>query len=499
MRTFLLSFICCVSATFCAAQAAFLDPTFGSGGKTIIPLGPTDGGAFENVSVQPDGKIVVAGTMVGYSRIFRFNTNGTLDSTFSLNGIYTGSNSTGFLALTLQPDDKIVAEGRIIIAVGNIQFLTIRLNSDGTPDMTFGSSGIVTTDFGPFSNDYGKAIAMQADGRIVLAGEVASKPAVARLLPTGVLDSSFDADGLAVYGEGGTNSVAIAPDGKIVLGGIFAPGEPLLTIRILPNGALDTSFNHTGKAMTLAGDSWNNGGITRVQPDGKIVVAGSGTFGAQGSDYVAIRYNTDGTLDGSFGFGGIAHVDFNNKGDRARAMVLTTDGKILLAGEATVGDKEDFAVVRLNSDGTPDPTFGDNGRIVNAVRSLNDQPHALALQADGRIVLAGSSVKSNPYVDPAIVRFLPAAASVDEIGRPTDIILYPNPLHSILMVDEHYLGHIVSISATDIVGRVRTVEPATEIAINLANWPVGVYFFRVALDDGRVVMQRVLIENSCCG
>ncbi len=197
MKTFLLSIIYCISASVCAAQAAFFDPTFGSGGKTIVPLGTTENGSFEAVVLQPDGKIIVAGIMAGQAVVVRFKENGTPDSSFAVNGFYISpASSTSFNDVVLQADGKIVAEGIIFIDFGNTQFLTVRLNANGTPDATFGSSGVVTTDFGPFTNDYGYALALQADGKIVIGGEKSVNTAIARLHANGLLDSSFGTNGL---------------------------------------------------------------------------------------------------------------------------------------------------------------------------------------------------------------------------------------------------------------------------------------------------------------
>jgi uncharacterized delta-60 repeat protein len=500
MKKLLFTFFYGLSAVACMAQASFFDPSFGTGGKVIVNYDGTSSGVLKAVSVQVDGKIIAAGVVNGRAAIGRYKENGKIDSGFAVNGFYIFPTiSSVFYRVKLQSDGKVIAEGNVPISVGDPQYLTVRLNPDGTPDISFGSSGIVITDFGPFSSDYGKAITILSDTRILIVGDVSSyNIGLARLQPDGVIDSSFGLYGMETSVLGEPIDMDIAADGKIVVGGTSSAtpfGLGLMVARYLPDGAPDTSFNHTGLVNVLAGDSWNYGGVVRVLPDGKVLVAGSGTFGAQGSDFVVLRYNTDGTLDGSFGAGGIAHADFAYSNDLARAMVIAPDGKILLSGDCDIEGKESFGVVRLNADGSIDHTFGNYGWIVNPIRVLNDRAYGLALQADGKVILTGSSVNVSPYTSPAIARFLPAPSVVSGVcGMNSADVLYPNPAAGKLFVKAPGGAEIAGIMVTDVLGR-RVLAQVVDGAINIAGWADGLYFFRVAFRDGTAVVERVWVRN----
>jgi uncharacterized delta-60 repeat protein len=500
MKTLFLTFFYSLSAVACLAQASFFDPTFGTGGKVIVNHDGTSSGVLNAVSVQVDGKIIAAGVVNGRAAIGRYKENGKIDSGFAVNGFYIFPTiSSVFYRVVLQSDGKVIAEGNVPISFGNPQYLTVRLNPDGTPDISFGSSGVVTTDFGPFSGDYGKAITILPDARILIVGDVSSyNIGLARLHSNGLIDSSFGLYGLETSVLGEPKDVVVAADGKIIVGGISSAtpfGLGLMVARYLPDGAPDISFNHTGLVNVLAGDSWNYGGVVRVLPDGKVLVAGSGTFGAQGSDFVVLRYNTDGTLDGGFGAGGIAHADFAYSNDIARAMVIAPDGKILLSGDCDIEGKESFGVVRLNADGSIDNTFGNYGWIVNPIRVLNDRAYGLALQADGKVVLTGHSVKSTPSYDPAIARFLPVPSVVGGVYVLNSAdVLYPNPAAGRLFVNAPGGAGIAGIMVTDVLGR-RVRAEVVDGAINIAGWADGMYFFRVALGDGTAVVERVWVRN----
>jgi uncharacterized delta-60 repeat protein len=499
MKTLFLTFFYCLSAMACMAQVSFFDPTFGTGGKVIVNYDGISDGGFEAVAMQPDGKIVIAGIVNSRATVVRFKENGTPDTGFALNGFYAYPTIGGLLyRLVLQTDGKIIAEGSMAVGLSG-RFFTIRLNPDGTPDASFGSGGIALTDFGILGSQMGKALALQSDGRIVIVGEVPSyNIGLARLHPNGLIDSSFGLYGLetSVFGE--PKDVVVAADGKIIVGGISSAtpfGLGLMVARYLPDGAPDISFNHTGLVNVLAGDSWNYGGVVRVLPDGKVLVAGSGTFGAQGSDFVVLRYNTDGTLDGGFGAGGIAHADFAYSNDIARAMVIAPDGKILLSGDCDIEGKESFGVVRLNADGSIDNTFGNYGWIVNPIRVLNDRAYGLALQADGKVVLTGHSVKSTPSYDPAIARFLPVPSVVGGVYVLNSAdVLYPNPAAGRLFVNAPGGAGIAGIMVTDVLGRWVRAE-VVDGSINIAGWADGLYFFKIAFEDGTTVVQQVWVRN----
>jgi uncharacterized delta-60 repeat protein len=209
--------------------------------------------------------------------------------------------------------------------------------------------------------------------------------------PAGAVDTSF-AGGVVRQavdiGEDYGKAVAVQDDGKVIVAGssATATGTWVSLVRFQRDGSLDTGFGNGGKVITQVGPQGNDtAAAIAVQPDGKIVVAGSSDQGATRLDFAVLRYNADGTLDSSFGNGGKVTADFGSDTDRAWALALQPDGKIVVGGEANMGSGAtgvDFALLRLNADGSVDTGFGNHGKVVTPIASNagTDVVHAIALQ-----------------------------------------------------------------------------------------------------------------------
>jgi len=368
-----------------------LDPTFGDAGKVTTDFGDIDFGFA--VALQKDGKIVVAGTAdagvtTGDFAVLRYNRDGSLDSTFGTGGKVTtnfGGSDAG-LGVILQKDGKIVVAGGADAGVTS-DFAVARYNRDGSLDVSFGTGGLVTTDFG--GTDLGNAVALQKDGKIVVAGQTSGDFAVARYNTDGSLDTTFGVGGLVITDFAGVDqgrSVAIQKDGKIVVAGHTDDGDlDFAVARYNRDGSLDTSFGTGGTVITTFGGTDDQGFAVVLQKDGKIVVAGRSN--AEGFDFAVARYNTDGSLDVSFGTGGLVITDIGGGFAGGRAVALQKDGKIVVAG---IGGDEDFVVARYNTDGSLDTTFGTGGLVTTDFGGI-DTGFALALQKDGKIVVTGTS------------------------------------------------------------------------------------------------------------
>ncbi|MCP4047487.1 MAG: hypothetical protein GY732_16035, partial [Gammaproteobacteria bacterium] len=267
-------------------------------------------------------------------------------------------------AITVQTDGKIIVVGD---SAGSLNdFTVIRYNADGSLDTGFGGGdGITQTDlFGAGQHDYAMSVAIQADGKILLSGAslggVTSYDFVlARYNTDGTLDSGFGGgNGYVMTEIGGDDqgySTLVQTDGKIVVIG-FTDNDVAL-VRYNSDGTLDTGFDGDGKVITdIAGN--NDVAFTgALQTDGKILVAGYSSNGVD-NDFMLLRYNTNGSLDTSFGGGdGITTTAIGSGDDRAWSLALQADGKIVLAGQSHNGSDDDFAYVRYNSDGTLDITF----------------------------------------------------------------------------------------------------------------------------------------------
>ena len=211
----------------------------------------------------------------------------------------------------------------------------------------------------------------------------------------GDLDLSFSGTGKVITAVTESHdlgaSVLVQDNGKIVVAGVsIAYGGMFALVRYNPDGTLDTSFNGTGKVTTPANSF--DGGSAALQKDGKVVVAGT-SYAITGDDFAVIRYNPDGTLDTTFnGTGKVTTAVASGNGtDSASALALQSDGRILVAGKSSVGGHFDFALVRYNSDGSLDTTFNGTGIVTTDLGSDDEGAADLVIQNDGKIVVAGSS------------------------------------------------------------------------------------------------------------
>ncbi|NER27984.1 MAG: DUF4347 domain-containing protein [Symploca sp. SIO1C4] len=363
------------------------DSSFGNNGivtTNIANRSDTYIGASSTV-IQPDGKVVVAGSTGGFDPIdsdfalVRYNSDGSLDSSFDSNGIVTtdiagddeGVNSTN---IALQQDGKIVLAGTTLVARDEDfpwrtdgDFALVRYNSDGSLDSSFGENGIVTTD---------------------IAGKLQSG-----------------------------NDVVLQPDGKIIVVGSSAndSGEDFALVRYNSDGSLDNSFGENGISLTNIANTSNRFGSSILQADGKIVVVGTAKTDS-GRDFAVVRYNSDGSLDNSFGTDGIVTTNLaainpgisntiSSSSSWAGNVALQLDGKIVVVGTTSTllldPDGEPLfdpslsglALVRYNSDGSVDSGFGDNGIVItNTAHDGYSIETNVALQSDGKIVLAAGGV-----------------------------------------------------------------------------------------------------------
>jgi uncharacterized delta-60 repeat protein len=329
-----------------------------------------------------------------------------------------GTNSDDWAnALATQSDGKILVAGGSNAGGPSYNFTVVRYNIDSTLDTSFGTGGKVTTDIGTNSTDFAFTIVLQSDGKILLAGWSSSggpkNIAVVRYNSDGTLDASFGTGG-KVTTDIGTNSddwttaMAVQSDGKILVAGKSDAGGSwdFSVVRYNSDGTLDASFGTGGKVTTDIGTNSNDpANAMAVQSDGKILVAGYSDASGAG-DFVVVRYSSNGTLDASFGTGGKVITDIGtNSGDQATAMAVQSDGKILVSGASSAGIGSDFAVLRYNSDGTLDASFGTGGKVTtNIDTGSTDWPYAMSLKSDGKIVLAGTFVTTGSW-DFSVIRY----------------------------------------------------------------------------------------------
>jgi uncharacterized delta-60 repeat protein len=330
------------AGSFCAARLRSngkLDTTFGPG-KRKVDFGSPDESAF-GAALQPDGRIVLAGDSHVQPAVARLNRNGTRDTTFSGDGrkLFSWGAIGRVQAVIVLPDGKLLLGGFSGPEGGNVQVARMRAN--GALDASsFGTAGVATVDFG--GDDFGMAMARQANGRIVIAGRSSAQGAVvARLRTTGMLDPDFGTGGKVKLGNGGLRAVLVQPDRKIVVAGNANNPDEMTVTRLNTNGTPDSGFGDQGTTSFKFGNLANPLGGAALQPDGKIVVAG---YSQDGEVVAVARLTKAGALDGTFGSAGKATVDFG-VAMFGNAVALQKNGRIVVAGQLSGND--DFAVTRL--------------------------------------------------------------------------------------------------------------------------------------------------------
>lgn len=333
----------------------------------------------------------------------------------------------GLSALVDRSNHKLARKARLEKAVRPCLELmeSRRLLSAGDLDPTLDTDGIALA---PVSagNDFGQAIAVQSDGKLVVAGFTfdgfQQNVAVARFNPNGSLDSSFGGDGTVetVFGTPiVANAVAIQNDGKIVVAGTaFGVSGDFAVLRYNSDGTLDGSFGTSGLQTADFSLGEESGAAVAIDASGNIVVAGTRNAG----DFAVARFNSSGNLDLGFGSGGKLTTDFSGAADNAFGVVVQADGKIVVGGTSTVNGDQDFALTRYNIDGSVDGTFGVAGATFADFGGNEDIAFALALQADGKIVAAGNSDQfGGGASDFAVARFNTDGSEDVGFGSVTDV------------------------------------------------------------------------------
>ena len=330
------------------AEPGDLDPTFSGDGRLALDVNSNGGAEAADMVRQPDGKLVVVSE---FGLVIRLTASGSLDPTFSGDGrVRLAAPLTGASAVALQLDGKIVVAGGVENPAGSgsnaFDFAVARLNLDGTSDTSFSADGVQTVDFDA-GNDLARDVVVQPDGKIVVVGG----------------------------GGENFNDFAVA--------------------RLTSNGALDATFSSDGRQTTSLGQFLGAHAVA-MQPDGKIVAVGSGSeTPGTAPNFAVVRYDTDGSLDATFGGDGRQTIDVGGlSNEDAEGVLVQPDGRIVVVGQATTFTLSgcttcDFGVARINSDGTPDTTFSGDGVLMTDFGASRDVAQDVALEADGDLVVVG--------------------------------------------------------------------------------------------------------------
>ncbi|MEP6742303.1 MAG: hypothetical protein ABJB61_07370 [bacterium] len=402
--------------------AGCLDPTFGTVGTQLIIQ---DGGYQHDVIVQSDGRIVslVDNSNTG-ATLIRLNTDGTLDGTFAGDGIvetnwhYSSVLPRGYpygLAVqNINGEERLVVAGSWTVPQGKNSAVTMlrvdRYLSNGAIDTSFGSGGTGTV---LINKPYALAVAIQpTDNKIITVGD---GQAVVRLNENGTIDTAFGPNGDGTTGAGQAGwSIKGLSDGSIIIGGSYSQnGSAVMCVtKLNANGSVFTSFGANGRAIA---NFYGRGSFGRafrvdVDPFGNVIAGGIArpkNAAINENNFAAARFTSTGQLDTSFNGTGMVTYDFAGLNDNGRSIVAQLDGKLILTGAAqlSTADTADFALLRLNFDGTVDTTFGMNGRVTTNI-DREDYSNSSRLWLDSscaceKIILAGIS-----HTDPSFARYM---------------------------------------------------------------------------------------------
>ncbi|MEW6474047.1 MAG: fibronectin type III domain-containing protein [Actinomycetota bacterium] len=424
----------------------FLDASFNCGGRATLSTSGT--AEPKAVGVDSQGRVVVIGSesIAGVGDHFlvaRFLPDGSRDDTFGASGnsrVQFGDPQPGSTIVSspgeagaVQADDKIVVAGSAY-AGGRNGFAVARFLPNGALDPEFGTDGVTLTSIS--SHDAPRALTLQPDGRILVAGWGSGGFSIARYNTDGSLDTTFAGDGATIIPAPGVGAVAHAiatgPGGSIFLAGSVSDGgydSNFVVAKLTADGALADDFGGGIVVSNLGGNDFATGVL--LQPDGKVVATGW-TSGSSYSAFAVRRYNTDGSDDVTFAGSGGTTISFpqstwvSTPPAYAEASALSADGRIVIAGTAITSYGGDFALARLHPDGSLDESLDGDGRlhIDFTEGGSNDTGTALAVAPDGRLFIAGIVTVSQSWAGLVAVRpfgLLTTPAAVEDVrATPAD-------------------------------------------------------------------------------
>ncbi len=499
----------------CFSQMVSLDPTFGTGG-IVVNSSITSG---QTIQLQNDGKIVSCFlsdySIAGNIHLTRLNPNGSIDTSFGINGIVNSILFTevgGYNMIKVQSNDKIIVTGNLFnLGNGGYNFATARLNSDGTLDTTFGVNGYAVTDFGAINGDWSTTVEIQNDGAILIGGYVGQNGldlAIVRYLSNGVLDTSFATNGKFTYNFG-TNTIPFSSGlssdqvrairvnsiGKIIVGAITNVNETddnnydFGFICLNSNGVLDTSFGNNGqKAVDLGSAAYLDN--LKITSDDKIIATGEHFYTVGANEFPNIplvKLLANGNYDSSFGNNGIVltNRDTTNLIDIVHDLSIQLDGKIICFGatQNSTNTDLDFLLIRFNADGTIDTTFNNTGYKTVNFNSSSAVGYSFLIQNDGKLLCSGVIYQSSSVLVGCLARL-----EIDNLStnlfENNKFYISPNPFKDSLTIstkDSNLAWETIELY--DISGRKIsnfTTENANSFTFSIdSNLSKGNYFLKI--------------------
>jgi uncharacterized delta-60 repeat protein len=497
-----------------------LDNTFDSDGIVITDFnGDWDGGGL--LALQTDGKIILSGTIGSTVLDFamaRYNVDGSLDSTFDFDGKVTTDFGTDFDtggSVSIQSDGKIVLAGYTWNGV-NDDFALARYNSDGSLDTSFSLDGKVTTAIGGM-DDRVRSIILQTDGKIIVVGYTQNVSdfdfALARYSGNGDLDSTFDNDGIVTTLIGSDDdvgiSVALQIDGKILVIGWSNNGinQDFALVRYNVDGSLDATFDYDGKVTTAIGNYSDVGSAVNILPNGKILAAGSSSNGLN-KDFAMVRYLGNGSIDSTFNTNGIITTDIQGYWDAATSLSIQVDGKIILAGLNDSAGYYNFAIARYNLCDTIDESVFQNGSILTAAFSgatyqwIDCDNFNLAIAGETNQMYSALSngnyaviINNSGCIDTTLCYNVNSAGLTDEKFA-NSIHLFPNPATEEITISYYKEFNNATIRLLNVTGMEALAMQnlyGSSIRLQIGDQSSGIYFLEIR--DGANVARIKLVKQ----
>ncbi len=521
LKNILLSCAASLVFNFSSAQPGTLDATFGTGGKVIQQINSLISYAY-TTAVQSDGKILVAGNAKISNTtlqpcIVRYNSNGTLDNTFGTNGQvqtpFGNDTVVDIHSIVIQPDGKIIGGGSygpgVLFSYPQRNLFLIRYNTNGTIDPTFGNGGYtqVNVSNGIFG-DVIKNIALQPDGKIVACGvaNAGNNPnyhydfMTARFTASGALDNTFGTGGFVITDLGNeieyATSVIVQPDNKILVAGTFAaPTYAYVVLRYESTGVLDNSFATNGRFNTTFGSNDICNAMV-LQTNGSIVLNGSATQGSL-NGIGMVRITSAGVLDNSFGTGGKFFHNINGNLTSGYGLLLQPDGKLISCGSVNAATY-DFALTRVNSNGTIDNSFGTNGDATFDFAAAVDESYAMAFQPDLKIIVAGIATTSSG-ISYGVARVASGlTVGIENLSADENkFIVYPNPATEYIALSSPFKTNTnCEVKIFDIMGKEvqRLIVESPTLKIDLQKLEDGIYFLQFNTQD-EISTQKFVVHH----
>ena len=512
--------------TLASAQPGTLDNSFNLTGTEYFNIGSR---CQANTSaLTAGGHILVGGFSAAasgsHSRYTLINLfpDGTIDTTFAHLGMaidsFPNSQKDIIKTVLVQPDGKIIAMGSTDTGFTSMTpFISMmRYKANGEPDSTFGNNGKALFHFG--GPTVGNSMAIQPDGKYVIAGSLSGKFMAARINANGTVDSSFWYTGFRVISIGNgaydvAKAIALYPDGRILIAGTsyHSTNYCASLVRMASNGIMDNTFGGVGIITSLIYRRYDVINSLQIQPDGKIIAAGSSLVSSTGSspdnELFVVRYDTVGNEDVTFGITGILNLNSGPYDDKCSSSLLLPDGKIMVGGYTTNSSyNPNYVLYRINTDGTPDATFGTGGMVTTNFsifgNNFLDYGACLNRQTDGKIVFSGYSAFSGTSVF-TIARYLTdSSLGVVDFSNNNTLLVYPNPIGKELNLSfDLNKDETIKIDLYDITGRLNaSIQAEKEMGagnhhVSLQvpeNLPKGEYFVVLQSGQGQRLYVKVL-------